>query len=103
LLGYRVNAKLSAYFGAEPGFLLKIKANRFTSERIGNDSKKWDVGLDVGTTYNLTPKWMIDVRYNYGIKTVAWKSYPLESNYDGISKNGFNRGLQLALSCFILD
>lgn len=68
--GYEIDRKTKVVIGVEFGHLLKA-INVFNGENINASNSfphKFDVGLDIGLSYNITRCFGAEIRYNYGLK-----------------------------------
>ena len=99
LAGYHATNDLSLFIGPEFGFLTSAKSKIDGSKLdISNIYRDFDIGIDLGATYQLSKNFGIDLRYNYGFKDLMNVIYTDQfGNVTGEGKAGANRVLQLGL------
>ena len=66
LMGYHVNKKLSILLGPELGF--KLSAIRSPASAWVDVIEKFDAGITAGSSFLVTEKFGIEVRYIHGLK-----------------------------------
>jgi hypothetical protein len=100
LVGYKPIEKLTILLGPEFGLLrsaiLKTQGLIIKTTELYN---KIDIGVDLGAAYNLSSKFGVEVRYNYGFTGVS-KEIPLtdeNGNPFTMAKDGRNRVLQFGV------
>jgi opacity protein-like surface antigen len=70
---YYISEKFSVEAGPQVSFLINDKAE-FNDSSIPDsdtDASSFDFGLNVGFAYNINTKLFAQVRYNYGVTTIA--------------------------------
>lgn len=99
LAGFPIGHKLAFLVGPEFGFLTKASSKFSTFTRnVTNNFQKFDWGLDLGGTYQLTSALGVEVRYNYGFRGLIQGITTDENgNPTGSDRNGANRVFQAGL------
>ncbi len=98
LLGYKIDHKTSVVFGPELGYLTAVHMVLFNTENFNvskNYPPKFDVGLDLGLNYKLSKDFGVEVRYNYGLRTLY---YVDAAGIRHIDTKGGNRVFQIGLN-----
>ena len=75
LLGYKIDHKTFFLVGPELGYLATARMVINGTENLNvtkNYPNKLDVGLDVGINYEIIKEIGLEVRYNYGFKTLYY-------------------------------
>ena len=103
LLGLYPTKKLCLLAGPEFGYLSKAVTR---SQEITQDNtafyRRFDIGIDLGASYNLTKQISLEGRYNYGFKDLANVVFTDNNgNITGQGKNGANSVLQLGIAWWL--
>ncbi|MDQ6813192.1 MAG: PorT family protein [Bacteroidota bacterium] len=103
LVGYRPEAKVAFMAGPEFGFLQKaVSKSQGISNDMTNFYRHFDVGFDLGASYNFSQYFGIEGRYNYGFKDLVNVVITDNSgNVVGQGKSGANSVLQLGLYFYL--
>ena len=95
LIGYKPIEKVTILLGPEVGLLTSaILRYPEIRENTSEDYNKIDIGVDLGAAYHLSPKFGLELRYNYGF-TPLDKDYSIPDRNGKPYKDGRNRVLQL--------
>jgi hypothetical protein len=100
LAGYRILPIWSMVAGPEVGYLLQTNTNpnNYFYRIDYFKFKKWDVGIVLGTSVNLSEHLGIEARYIYGLTPISTVITRNENaNLTGYFSNGYNRILQAGL------
>ncbi|MCW3106116.1 MAG: PorT family protein [Segetibacter sp.] len=103
LFGYRPVKNTAIMAGPEIGFLQKAvsKSQGFTTN-MTNFYRHFDVGFDLGASYNFSNVFGLEARYNYGFKDlVNVVVTDNNGNVIGQGKTGANSVLQLGFYYFL--
>ena len=104
MAGYRPTTGLSVVLGPEIGYMASMKSSEETAGyyRVLKDSKKLDVGLNLGLSYAITTSIGIEARYNYGFNTLNEHDEIPNQEDPGrpyiLNRPGGNRVIQFGLS-----
>jgi hypothetical protein len=97
LLGLNAGKKLSFLIGPELNLLLNA-TTKINGGKISRTDKfeKFDLGLNIGSLYNINQKFGISLRYSYGLSKIEkFYYYDMNANITGYEKSGRNRVVQL--------
>jgi hypothetical protein len=97
LLGYRIDRKTSLVLGPEIGYLASAQV-KYSSQFMDvskNYPSKFDAGLNIGLNYELIKNLSIEVRYDYGLRTL----YSVDAVGNRYSESkGANRVFQIGIN-----
>ncbi len=103
LFGYHPFNKTSLLFGPEFGFLRKAagKSQGITTD-MTNIYRHFDIGVDLGATYDFSKTFGAEIRYNYGFKDLVNVVYlDAAGNIVSRGRNGANRVFQIGIYCWL--
>lgn len=96
LLGYRIDSKTKIALGPELGYLVKAinYLNKENFDATRSFPQRFDAGIAIGASYNISEIFGIEIRYNYGFGDL----YQIDEVGIRRSKfNGANRVFQTGL------
>lgn len=103
LLGYKIDNRTSLLIGTEFGYMTSAHLMFLNKENFNvskNYPSKFDVGLDFGLNYRSTKDIGVELRYNYGFKTL----YYIDAAGIRRSENrGGNRVFQIGVNYIFLN
>lgn len=112
LLGFKPINKLSILFGPEVGYLMAATSNvDGKREEITSVYEKLDLGVALGSSYDISSRIAIEVRYVYGFHMLTKSAYPDIQTDDNGNVIGYevkermygrNRTFQVGVNYFFL-
>lgn len=98
LIGYKIDRKTVFVLGPEIGWLTSAQLKYYNGKFMNvskNYPPKFDLGLDIGITYNIIKRIGMEVRYNYGFNTL----YTVDASGNrNVETTGANRVFQIGIT-----